>query len=86
MEKTMTFDEWWRENRGEFNRITAQSKRKMRIAFEAGQQSQQAKVDELQKRVDAALYLINNFEGNSFDADCLCEHLNAVEQALKGEG
>lgn len=51
MEKTMTFDEWWRVNGREFNRITAQSKRRMRIAFDAGQQSQQAKVEELQKQL-----------------------------------
>ncbi|WP_228272767.1 hypothetical protein [Acinetobacter nosocomialis] len=50
MEKTMTFDEWWRVNGREFNRITAQSKRRMRIAFDAGQQSQQAKEEELQRR------------------------------------
>ncbi|MDX8202068.1 hypothetical protein SLJ91_01350 [Acinetobacter pittii] len=59
---------------------------------------QQAKVDELQtlytqqginmlelhKRMDAALALIKNFKGNDFDADCMCELVSDIEQALNG--
>lgn len=51
------------------------------IAFLKGQQAQQSKVDELQKRLDAAQKLIDdwNFGGvNLFDL------LDELEQAIKG--
>ncbi|WP_436463129.1 hypothetical protein [Acinetobacter seifertii] len=61
--------------------------------FQAGQQSQQAKVDELQKRVDAALEALKNkiekvqkYEQDSFDHGAvigLTSALRTVEQALK---
>lgn len=48
MDKPMTFNEWL-GTQGNLALVHANC---CRIAYEAGQQSQQAKVEELQKRVD----------------------------------
>lgn len=64
-------------------------------AYEAGQQSQQSKVEELQKRVDAAMKLIESWNEIAFEKTTHwtegyeegCYHCAAqLEQALKGEG
>ncbi|EMI6013726.1 hypothetical protein RGN69_000896 [Acinetobacter baumannii] len=64
-----------------------------RIAYEAGQQSQQAKVEELQKRLDGALketqyalqYVEEDMRGNhEFLQMAMIRTLKAIEQVLKG--
>lgn len=67
------FDEWFEEEYGNYSGQSDKSKAKMYIAYEAGAQSRQAEVDELQKRIDAmqecmddAIRLID--EGNYWDA------------------
>lgn len=119
MDKPMTFNEWMGKQ-GNLALIHANC---CRIAYEAGQQSKQAKVeelqtqlslqrqrvkafeeeltssrnygDELQKRVDAALKLIESWNEIAFDKTTHwtegyeegCYHCAAqLEQALKGEG
>ncbi|QXB47677.1 hypothetical protein [Acinetobacter seifertii] len=47
-----SFNEWWEENYGEFSGQSPQTKRKMNAAYDVGVEHQQAKVEELQKRVD----------------------------------
>ena len=51
------------------------------IAFLKGQQAQQSKVVELQKRVDAALQLVNEMKGKRYPFSAYADQL---EQALKG--
>ncbi len=75
MDKPMTFNEWL-GTQGNLALVHANC---CRIAYEAGQQSQQAKVEELQKRVDKALELCK--KGGALSA-CLAFR---VEQALHGE-
>ncbi|EMJ3295176.1 hypothetical protein V7O15_002386 [Acinetobacter baumannii] len=119
MDKPMTFNEWM----GKQGNLALVHANCCRIAYEAGQQSQQAKVeelqkqlseyifvaetidemyvkevqksDELQKRVDAALKLIESWNEIAFDKTTHwtegyeegCYHCAAqLEQALKGEG
>lgn len=41
-----------------------------RAAFEAGQQSKQAEVDELQKRIDGALKLLDGVRNKEMDQSC----------------
>lgn len=45
------------------------------------EQNQQSKVDELQKRVDAALQLVNEMKGKRYPFSAYADQL---EQALKG--
>ncbi|MCE6238355.1 hypothetical protein [Acinetobacter pittii] len=67
--------------------------------FNAGQQSQQAKVEELQKRMDAVKGLAQTLweksnekhtQGKVWESkalgECADEILDVLEQALKGEG
>lgn len=75
MDKPITFNEWL-GTQGNLALVHANC---CRIAYEAGQQSQQAKVEELQKRVDKALELCK--KGGALSA-CLAFR---VEQALHGE-
>lgn len=105
MDKPMTFNEWM----GKQGNLALVHANCCRIAYEAGQQSQQAKVEELQtlytqqginmlkmqKRVDAALKLIESWNEIAFDKTTHwtegyeegCYHCAAqLEQALKGEG
>lgn len=49
---TKSFDEWRNEQRNKVDGYTE------RDAYEAGQQSKQAEVDELQKRIDEAVELM----------------------------
>lgn len=51
------------------------------IAFLKGQQAQQSKIDELQKRVDAAQKLFDDWNCGGMN---LFDLLDALEQALKG--
>lgn len=51
------------------------------IAFLKGQQAQQSKVDELQKRLDAAQKLIDDW---NFGGVHIFDLLDELEQALKG--
>lgn len=95
MDKPMTFNEWL-GTQGNLALVHANC---CRIAFEGGQQSQQAKVEELQKRVDAALLIANkNIEQcrvtekrRDFplwmqnQAFVIRELMQELEQALKGE-
>lgn len=79
-----TFQKWWEENYGEFSGQSPQTKRKMNMAYDVGVEHQQAKVEELQKRVDAVKKLIQEYHQHSYrEADDFVFYL---EQALKGEG
>lgn len=89
MDKPMTFNEWM----GTLGNNALVHANCCRKAFEAGQQSQQAKVEELQKRVDAALKLIESWNKTAFEKTTHwtegyeegCYHCAAqLEQALKG--
>lgn len=51
-----------------------------RHAFEAGQQSKQAEVDELQKRVDKAIYDLQHIESVMWE-----EQVEHVLMVLKGD-
>ncbi|HGF9411934.1 TPA: hypothetical protein ACNIN5_002244 [Acinetobacter baumannii] len=91
MDKPITFNEWL----GTQGNMVLLHANCCRIAFEGGQQSMQAKVEELQKRVDVALKLIESWNEIAFDKTTHwtegyeegCYHCAAqLEQALKGEG
>ncbi|MEN8314437.1 hypothetical protein ABFO81_13040 [Acinetobacter baumannii] len=93
MDKPMTFIEWM----GKQGNLALVHANCCRIAYEAGQQSQQAKVEELetlytqqginmlkmQKRVDAAQKLIDDWNCGGVH---IFDLLDELEQALKGEG
>ena len=72
-----SFDEWRNEQRNKVDGYTE------RDAFEAGQQSKQAEVDELQKRIDEAFKSSKEFydfgDGESAMAFC-----NEIMNILKG--
>lgn len=59
---------------------TYQSDLMMREAFEAGQQSKQAEVDELRKRVDDAIYDLQHIESVMWE-----EQVGHILITLKGE-
>ncbi|EXS25308.1 hypothetical protein J658_0054 [Acinetobacter baumannii 573719] len=82
----MNFDEWWEENYGEYSGQSAQTKIKMRMAYDVGVEHQQAKVEELQKRVDKALELMQKPVIVGEPAKYVCSRFKEIEQALKGEG
>ena len=52
-------------------------------AFEAGQQSQQAKIDELQARVDEALKILKDWGDQSYRDD-VDQLTGEIEDILKG--
>ena len=52
-------------------------------AFEAGQQSQQAKIDELQSRVDEALKILKDWDDQSYRDD-MDQLTGEIEDILKG--
>lgn len=58
------------------------------IAFLKGQQAQQSKVDDLQKRLDAAIYLLTSIkaENDLWGCDQVERQIELLEQALKGGG
>ncbi|EIB7120871.1 hypothetical protein AW812_RS06310 [Acinetobacter baumannii] len=95
MDKPMTFNEWM----GKQGNLALVHANCCRIAYEAGQQSQQAKVEELQKRVDAALKKLDKRRDELWSkwkgqadmqdqgaANAFEEAYWILEQALKGEG
>lgn len=78
---TKSFDEYFNENFEDG--LSSPSKYILRHTFEAGQQSKQAEVDELQKRIDEALKSSKEFydfgDGESAMAFC-----NEIMNILKG--
>ena len=52
-----TFDDFTKEN---FKNLTSSTREFMREAFKAGQESRQAEIDELQKRIDDALVYLRH--------------------------
>ncbi|MDC4705159.1 hypothetical protein NQ847_06655 [Acinetobacter baumannii] len=58
-----------------------------RIAYEAGQQSQQAKVEELQKRIDDSIFILSTIDNpdEAYKAIDLLLRALRGEQALKGD-
>lgn len=87
MDKPMTFIEWCSSN-GKIPYSVG-----IEEAYEAGQQSMQAKVEELQKRLDGALketqyalqYVEEDMRGNhEFLQMAMIRTLKAIEQVLKG--
>ncbi|MDC5408636.1 hypothetical protein OHW82_09765 [Acinetobacter baumannii] len=87
MDKPMTFNEWMGKQ-GNLALIHANC---CRIAYEAGQQSMQAKVEELQKRVNSlekAEFKLAQVKATLRDNPKLLESIliKKIEQALKGEG
>ena len=55
-----------------------------KIHFEAGQQSQQAKVDERQTRVDEALKILKDWDDQSYRDD-MDQLTGEIEDILKGK-
>ena len=60
----MSFDKWYRE----VGYLGDDQNTRVKIAYEAGQQSKQAEVDKLQKRIDEALHEADESCGVSVDA------------------
>ena len=54
-----------------------------KIHFEAGQQSQQAKIDELQARVDETLKILKDWDDQSYRDD-MDQLTGEIEDILKG--
>ncbi|ENR4570903.1 hypothetical protein ACEVN9_002747 [Acinetobacter baumannii] len=85
MDKPITFNEWL----GTQGNMVLLHANCCRIAFEGGQQSQQAKVEELQKQIDAleksyfVLARIKSIASKNLLESIL---IKEVRQALKGEG
>ncbi|MCO9048494.1 MULTISPECIES: hypothetical protein [Acinetobacter] len=85
MDKPMTFNKWM----GKQGNLALVHANCCRIAYEAGQQSQQAKVEELQKRVDQQGLIIAKAMSIASDLQkswSMFEIGKKLEQALKGEG
>ncbi|MDC5356681.1 hypothetical protein NRA39_00605 [Acinetobacter baumannii] len=78
----MTFNEWM----GTLGFDALVHANCCRKAYEAGQLLQQAKVEELQKRVDKALELMQKPLIVGEPAKYVCARFKEIEQALKGEG
>ena len=78
-----SFDEWYKEAK-KLNNDGFSAK----DFFEAGQQSKQAKIDELQKQVDAVKQLIEEYRDPPTEDKTFQHALSIVadelEQALKG--
>ena len=75
----MSFDKWYRE----VGYLGDDQNTRVKIAYEAGQQSKQAEVDKLQKRIDEAFKSSKEFydfgDGESAMAFC-----NEIMNILKG--
>lgn len=83
----MNFDEWFEKNGELYRELTSDE----RYLFEAGQQSQQAKIDELQARVDEALIEMKNQLGDEDydnlerpEYDAMLYALRNIKDILKG--
>lgn len=74
---TKSFDEWYGK-KGEKLHIYRDEKWIAKHGFEAGQQSKQAEIDELQKRIDEAIAILSSKK--KMYVDMVIE----VEKALKG--
>ena len=73
------FDEWYSE-KGEKIHIYREEKWIARHGFKAGQQSQQAKIDELQARIDGAIQALEQSKPNMI---CQYDAMQALD-ILKG--
>ena len=69
-----SFDEWFGEA-SQNNLFWESPSKASKMGFEAGQQSKQAEVDELQKRIDEALQLLTRTDITS---------INIARDILKG--
>ena len=65
------FDEWYEENSWDLENYYDAEK-----SFKAGQQSQQAEIDELQGRIDELKITQNNLELKAEDAECVSMSLD----------
>ena len=75
MMRSELFEEAWKQNR----HVWESTKCLAQAMYLAGEQHQQSKVDELKKRLDAALKMLDQFYcGGNLDS------LEKAEQALKG--
>ena len=75
------FDEWYSE-KGEKIHIYRDEKWIARHGFKAGQQSQQAKIDELQARVDKVVHILTYTNNASTP---LCNELRDILKGNKDE-
>lgn len=79
------FEEAWKENR----HVWESTKNLAKAMYLAGEEAQQAKLDELQKRVDAVKQLIEDYRDPPTEDKTFQHALSIVadelEQALKGE-
>ena len=75
------FEEWFLSNGIPLDTDFNVAKR----AFEAGQQSQQAKIDELQARVDEALKILKDWDDQSYrdDMDQLTGEIEDILKAVE---
>lgn len=71
---TKSFDEWWEEN----YMIVSSDRTEAEGIYNLGQQSKQAEIDELQKRIDEAIAILSSKK--KMYVDMVIE----VEKALKG--
>ena len=72
------FDKHWNEWAIASNCTEEEAK----IHFEAGQQSQQAKIDELQARIDEALKILKDWDDQSYRDD-MDQLTGEIEDILK---
>lgn len=75
---TKSFDEWWSEHKK--NGFVPTFSDVASNAFKAGQQSKQAEVDGLRKRIDGAIYDLQHIESAMWE-----EQVEHVLMILKGE-
>lgn len=72
-----SFDDYFNENFEDG--LSSPSKYILKFTFEAGQQSKQAEVDELQDRIDEAIYDLQHIESAMWE-----EQVEYVLMILKG--
>lgn len=75
---TKSFDDYFNENFE--NGLSEPSKYILRFTYEAGQQSKQAEVDELQKRINEVIYNLQHIESAMWE-----EQVEHVLRILKGD-
>ena len=59
----MSFDKWYRE----VGYLGDDQNTRVKIAYEAGRQSKQAEVNELQRRIDEAVKMLAHGEGYGYE-------------------
>lgn len=79
---TKSFDEWWSEHKK--NGFVPTFSDVASNAFKAGQQSKQAEVDELQKRIDEALIAIGSDDFVDVRVD-YSHQIRGIRKILKGD-